>query len=99
MIGTMTGHNTASDRRKHVKALELLRGSIMNGIARLVLPVIFACLAFPALAEKRVALVIGNAAYKHAPALTNPKNDAEGVAASLQRLRFDVLLGVDLDEA
>jgi uncharacterized caspase-like protein len=26
-------------------------------------------------AEKRVALVIGNAAYKHARELTNPKND------------------------
>jgi len=57
------------------------------------------CLATPALAETRVALVIGNAAYKHAPALANPKNDAEGVAVSLRRLKFDVLLGVDLDEA
>lgn len=54
--------------------------------------------AAPALAEKRVALVIGNAAYRHAPALANPKNDAEGVAASLQRLQFEVLLGVDLDK-
>jgi len=55
-------------------------------------------LAAPALAEKRVALVIGNAAYKHAPALANPKNDAEGVAAALQRLKFEVLAGTDLDK-
>jgi uncharacterized caspase-like protein len=55
-------------------------------------------LAAPALAEKRVALVIGNAAYKHAPALANPKNDAESFAVSLKRLDFDVLLGVDLDK-
>ena len=52
----------------------------------------------PALAEKRVALVIGNSAYKHAPALANPRNDAEGMAAALKRLKFDVVLGVDLDE-
>src|SRR5262249_35081556 len=47
----------------------------------------------------RVALVIGNGAYKHAPALTNPKNDAEAVAAALKRLKFEVIAGLDLDEA
>src|SRR5215468_10037519 len=56
-------------------------------------------IATPALAEKRVALVIGNGAYQHAPALANPKNDAEGMAAALKRLGFDVALGVDLDKA
>jgi hypothetical protein len=60
---------------------------------------ITACIALTAIAETRVALVIGNSAYKHAPALANPKNDAEGVAVSLKRLKFDVVLGVDLDEA
>jgi uncharacterized caspase-like protein len=55
-------------------------------------------LAAPALAETRVALVIGNSAYKHAPALANPKNDAEGMAASLRRLKFEVLAGTDLDK-
>jgi uncharacterized caspase-like protein len=55
--------------------------------------------AIPALAEKRVALVIGNSAYKHAPALANPGNDARGVAAVLKRLKFDVIEGFDLDEA
>jgi len=60
---------------------------------------LFALLAAaPALAEKRVALVIGNSAYKHAPALANPKNDAEGVATALKRLDFEVLLGVDLEK-
>ena len=49
-------------------------------------------------AETRVALVIGNGAYKHAPALANPKNDAEGMAASLKRLGFEVLAGTDLDK-
>ena len=33
-------------------------------------------LASPALAEKRVALVIGNSAYQNVTALENPANDA-----------------------
>jgi len=52
--------------------------------------------AAPALAEKRVALVIGNGAYDHAPKLPNPRNDAEAMAAALKRLKFEVLLGIDL---
>ena len=40
--------------------------------------------------EKRVALVIGNAAYKDAP-LKNPVNDARDMAATLRRLGFDVI--------
>jgi len=48
-------------------------------------------LALPALAqEKRVALVIGNAAYKEAP-LRNPVNDARAMAAALRKLGFDVI--------
>ena len=38
---------------------------------------------------QRVALVIGNSQYTHAGPLTNPKNDATGVAASLRRLGFE----------
>ena len=45
--------------------------------------------------EKRVALVVGNAAYKSAPALPNPVNDATAIAASLERLGFKVRLVVD----
>lgn len=41
---------------------------------------------------KRVALVIGNGAYRSVPALTNPPNDAGDVAAALQRLGFAVSL-------
>ena len=44
----------------------------------------------PALAQTRVALVIGNSAYRHVPALPNPRNDASDVAASLERLGFAV---------
>lgn len=37
---------------------------------------------------KRVALVIGNAAYQHESKLKNPVNDAREVAATLRRLGF-----------
>jgi uncharacterized protein YecT (DUF1311 family) len=48
-------------------------------------------------AGTRVALVIGNAAYRHAPALTNPKNDAEDVGRSLTELGFETVIATDLD--
>jgi uncharacterized caspase-like protein len=64
----------------------------------LVVPLLQVFATSHALAENRVALVIGNSAYKHAPALANPKNDAEGMAASLKRLGFEVLAGTDLDK-
>ena len=41
-------------------------------------------------ASQRVALVIGNAKYKHAPALANPLNDAGDLGAALDRLGFKV---------
>jgi hypothetical protein len=44
-----------------------------------------------ALAERRVALVIGNAAYQHVPALSNPAKDARAIAAMFQKAGFDVV--------
>jgi len=49
-------------------------------------------------AENRVALVIGNSAYRHVPELKNPKNDAIDMAAALERLGFKVVKGYDLDK-
>lgn len=46
-------------------------------------------------AEKRVALVIGNATYQNFEALENPLNDARGVAEALRGAAFDVTLEVD----
>lgn len=48
-------------------------------------------LATPALANKKVALVIGNGAYAEAP-LKNPANDAKAIAATLRQQGFEVLL-------
>ena len=55
-------------------------------------------LAAPAHAEKRVALVVGNSAYKQANPLPNPVNDASEIASALKASGFDVILGVDLDK-
>ena len=45
--------------------------------------------AGPALAEKRVALVIGNGAYQNVAKLSNPLKDANAIAALLQKAGFD----------
>ena len=55
--------------------------------------------ARPALAQERVALVIGNGNYVNASALANPGNDARAVAASLHEVGFDVIQGLDLGRA
>ena len=60
---------------------------------------LFCGAAVPALADNRVALVIGNGAYLHAPHLPNPTHDAEDVAAALKRNGFETILGTDLDQA
>lgn len=44
---------------------------------------------------KRVALVIGNSAYRSVAALPNPANDAAAIAAALRRLGFAVNLITD----
>lgn len=48
---------------------------------------------------KRVALVIGNSKYVHAVALPNPANDAHLIASTLRNAGFEVIEGVDQDNA
>lgn len=55
----------------------------------LLLVAVLAALAVQAQGTRRVALVIGNAAYADAP-LRNPVNDARLMESTLQRLGFDV---------
>ena len=52
--------------------------------------------ASPSPSEKRIALVIGNAAYTNVRGLKNSDSDARAVAASLRRLGFDVIEKHDL---
>ena len=45
----------------------------------------------PAMAERRVALVIGNSAYKSVPRLSNPANDATLIGGMFKRAGFDMV--------
>lgn len=47
--------------------------------------------AEPAFAAKRVALVLANSAYQHAPSLANPVNDGAVMAKTLKDAGFDVV--------
>jgi hypothetical protein len=72
----------------------------MRLLAAFVCAVLLTCLGgVSGHAENRVALVIGNGAYRNAPALTNPKNDAEDVGRSLKGLSFDTIVAADLDRS
>jgi hypothetical protein len=46
--------------------------------------------------DKRIALVIGNAAYQHVTPLANHKNDAKAMADKLEFLGFDAIEAIDL---
>ncbi|MBB6487068.1 caspase family protein [Rhizobium lusitanum] len=47
--------------------------------------------------SRRVALVIGNSAYKTLPSLPNPTNDVGQVAATLKESGFAVTVGINVD--
>lgn len=62
------------------------------------LALLCAAFAMPAEAQQRkAALVIGNGAYRHSPALANPPNDARAVADAFRRLGFDVTVVINAD--
>src|SRR5271165_4611398 len=45
--------------------------------------------------QKRLALVVGNAAYAQSP-LKNPVHDADGMSAALRGMNFEVIDGRDV---
>ncbi len=49
-----------------------------------------------ALADKRVAFVVGNAAYRNVPQLPNPAIDAKAIANVLRSVGFEVVEGTNL---
>src|SRR5258705_13481776 len=61
----------------------------MRAFLGIVLTVWTLLVSQPALAEKRVALVIGNSAYQKVAKLPNPANDATAIAAMLKAAGFD----------
>jgi Caspase domain len=52
----------------------------------------------PAIAQKRVALVLGNSGYLNATPLANPANDASDMGEALKDAGFEIILGLDLDK-
>src|SRR4051794_36577806 len=72
---------------------------LFEGLRRLVIVTLVSlCGVAMAQAEgRRVALVIGNAQYTALPALDNPSNDVENVAAVLRNSGFDVVVSVNLE--
>jgi tetratricopeptide (TPR) repeat protein len=63
---------------------------------------ILCAISTASLAEKRVALVIGNGDYRNQPALGNPQRDARLVSGALQKLGFQLVGGgplIDLDKS
>ncbi|QKC98183.1 caspase family protein [Mesorhizobium sp. NZP2298] len=69
----------------------------LSGISLFFLAVFSAEAAVPE--AKRVALVIGNSKYVHAVTLPNPANDAHLIASTLRNAGFEVIEGVDQDNA
>ncbi|MCK1357420.1 caspase family protein [Bradyrhizobium sp. 199] len=66
----------------------------MRNLLRLCPLLLAAVLLFgtdPALAGNRVALVLANSAYQHAPALTNPVNDGAVMAKTLKEAGFNIV--------
>jgi len=77
----------------------LVRGADMQrrALFTIVLLGLFQAVAWPALADKRVAFVVGNARYEKLDALKNPKRDAAAIADRLKDLGFEVFELFDAD--
>ena len=64
--------------------------AVLLAAAAMMMLSVLTMFAAPAWAQQRVALVIGNGSYAHAPALANPLNDAADIGGALERLGFKV---------
>lgn len=63
----------------------------MRWTAASILALFFCGFAGQALAEKRVALVIGNSSYRSVPSLPNPRNDAAEIASLFKAAGFSAV--------
>ncbi|MGY4159340.1 hypothetical protein ACVINW_005182 [Bradyrhizobium sp. USDA 4461] len=72
----------------------MLRRSLLS----LLVPAAILFSAAPASAESRLALVIGQSAYKSVPALPNPANDAKAMSQMLTDAGFAVTTASDLSQ-
>lgn len=72
---------------------------LLSGVVLFILAAFGAQAAATTDAAKRVALVIGNSKYVNAVPLPNPANDAQLIASTLRNAGFEVIEGVDQDNA
>ena len=71
---------------------------LSRSLLSLIVPVAILFGAVPASAESRLALVIGQSAYKSVPALPNPANDARAMSQMLTDAGFAVTTASDLSQ-
>jgi hypothetical protein len=76
-------------------AVGLWKWKIIAVIAAAVMAAVFSVSASAA-TQTKVALIIGNGAYKSVPELPNPPNDGADVAAALTRIGFSVRLATNV---
>src|SRR5689334_25213729 len=72
------------------------RGFQMRYLSILLSLIVMTFSAQSAMAEKRVAFVVGNGAYKNVAQLPNPPGDSKAMAATLRNVGFDVVEGTNL---
>jgi uncharacterized membrane protein YgcG len=69
-----------------------------RSLLKVIIPAALLLCASTALAENRLALVIGQSAYKTVPVLPNPGNDAKAMAQLLTDSGFEVVSATDLSQ-
>src|SRR4030081_1253945 len=74
------------------------RSMSCRSLLSLIVPAAILLGASQALAENRLALVIGQSAYRSVPALPNPANDARAVTQMLTDSGFEVSSASDLSQ-
>jgi uncharacterized caspase-like protein len=80
-----------------MRRLDPFRGSAtlslrLISVAALAVGILFSAISRnAALADKRVALLVGNSGYQNVPRLPNPSNDATAMAQMFKRAGFDVV--------
>ena len=104
VVGALTQAPRAAPSKFAVLTLLLTLVLLLASFALVVLPVARAPVgeaerANRAPAPGRVALVIGNAAYRYSARLENPRNDATDMSIVLRRKGFRVVEGFDLAKA
>ena len=104
VVGALTQAPPAAPSKFAVLTLLLTLVLLLASFALVVLPVARAPVSEAELANRaptpgRVALVIGNAAYRYSPRLENPRNDATDMSIVLRRKGFRVVEGFDLAKA